>query len=159
EWYADYDEDGFGDAFTPITACDAPSGYLTDDTDCDDSEAGINPEAEEACDEFDNDCDGATDEGAAIGAKTWYVDSDGDTYGTATIPRVPWECPAGYADDATDCNDGNSAIHPSATETCDSIDNDCDGSSDEAGSVGESTWYADTDSDTYGNPSSTLTRC
>ncbi len=31
--------------------------------DCDDSDASVNPGAEEACDDVDNDCDGAIDEG------------------------------------------------------------------------------------------------
>ena len=40
----------------------------------------------------------------------------------------------GSGDDAcviNDCNDENSAVHPEATETCDGIDNDCDGAVDE----------------------------
>jgi hypothetical protein len=34
-------------------------------------------------------------------------------------------------DDTVDCNDFNAAINPGATESCDFVDNDCDGSVDE----------------------------
>ncbi len=56
-----YDADGDG-----YTQCGSASGGGTDDalTDCDDSDAAINPGAEETSgDEVDNNCDGAIDDG------------------------------------------------------------------------------------------------
>lgn len=48
------------------------------------------------------------------------MDVDGDGYGSPGDAA----CPNGAA---TDCNDGNNAINPGATENCtDTIDNDCD---------------------------------
>jgi hypothetical protein len=40
-WYADADGDGFGDANVSLLACELPSGYTEDDTDCDDTDARI----------------------------------------------------------------------------------------------------------------------
>jgi len=60
-WYADADGDGFGDASTTTYDCVHPLGYATNDEDCDDGDAAINPWAEEVCgDATDEDCDGWT---------------------------------------------------------------------------------------------------
>ena len=60
-WYADSDGDGYGDADTTDEACSAPSGYVSDDSDCDDSDSAVSPDATEVCDDgVDNDCDGSS---------------------------------------------------------------------------------------------------
>ena len=66
---------------TVPSACTAPSGYVSDNTDCDDSTDDANPDEFELCDGIDNDCDGGTDEPDAIDAPTWYDDDDEDGYG------------------------------------------------------------------------------
>jgi len=158
-WYADADGDGYGDATTTDIACDQPSGYLGDDTDCDDDDAAVNPAATETCDSVDNDCDGSVDEDEATDALTWYADSDGDGYGDATTTDVACDQPSGYLGDNTDCDDTDSAVNPAATEFCDGIDNDCDGGVDEDDATDAVTWYADTDGDGYGDSGSTTTAC
>ena len=57
-WYADNDNDGFGDATATWIECFAPNGYVADSNDCDDTVSHVNPNAQEVCDGLDNDCDG-----------------------------------------------------------------------------------------------------
>jgi len=84
----------------------------------------------EICDDLDNDCDGSIDE-SAIDAPTWYDDRDGDGYGRAAGARVDCEAPTGFVDRDGDCNDGNPAVYPGATEVCNGVNDDCDDETDE----------------------------
>jgi hypothetical protein len=61
-FYADADGDGYGDPNADTLRCTAPAGYVSNDLDCDDSNANIRPGATELCDDIDNDCDGLLDE-------------------------------------------------------------------------------------------------
>ncbi|MFH1729369.1 MAG: putative metal-binding motif-containing protein [Pseudomonadota bacterium] len=59
DFFADVDQDGFGDPNSSVAACLAPSGYITDNTDTDDTEASKYPGAIEICgDGIDQDSDG-----------------------------------------------------------------------------------------------------
>ncbi|MBM4365891.1 MAG: putative metal-binding motif-containing protein [Deltaproteobacteria bacterium] len=158
-WYADADNDTYGDAASSTVSCSRPFGHVADDTDCDDGNGSVNPGATELCNGIDDDCDGNTDEDSAADATTWYADADGDGYGDASNSDVECYQPAGYVTDNTDCNDTTTAANPAATEVCDGIDNDCDGTADEGDAADASTWYADSDRDSYGDASSTTTAC
>jgi hypothetical protein len=142
--------------------CDGSVGYADADgdgyaacTECDDGDADVNPEAVETCNDADDDCDGDIDENPTD-APTWYGDSDGDGFGGQQFEAVECDPPAGYVDNADDCDDLEPLTYPSAAEVCDEADNDCDGTVDEG--VGF-TWYADTDGDGYGDASSSSTEC
>ena len=160
-FYVDDDADGYGDAATALTRCDAPSGYVSDDTDCDDSDATINPGATERCNGSDDDCDGTVDEDDASDAPTWYADSDGDGYGNSAASTPACSQPTGYLEDASDCDDTDAAVNPDSSETCDSIDNDCDGlvDDDDDSITGRSIWYSDADGDSFGDASGYTPAC
>ena len=158
-WYADADGDGFGDADTSITACDTPSGYTDDASDCDDDDATIHPDADEYCDGVDNNCDGIVDEDTAVDVAVWYEDSDSDGYGQPSVTDFACDPPAGFADNAFDCDDANVAVNPDADELCNGYDDNCDGTVDEIGAVDAPTWYADADADGFGDPSTTIEAC
>ncbi len=158
-WYADGDADGYGDAGVSRGACSQPSGYVADNTDCNDGRADAHPGANEWCDGVDNDCDGSTDEADAIDVSTWYADGDGDGWGVSGTSVATCNPPPSFVIDSGDCNDGDSAIFPGADEWCDGVDNDCDGATDEEDALDPSTWYADGDGDGYGDAASTATAC
>ena len=150
-WFADADGDGFGDADVSQTSCEAPEGYVADNTDCDDTSELASPEGVELCDGLDNDCSGDADGSDAGDVTTWYADSDGDGYGDATSSQASCEAPEGYVADSTDCDDSSELASPEGTEVCDGLDNDCSGDADGTDAQGVGTWYADSDGDGFGN--------
>ena len=123
--YPDADGDSFGDPSAPLTACEAPPGYVADATDCDDTRAAVNPGATEVCDSLDNDCDGQVDEGLS---STFYADADGDLYGNPAVSTSACVAPSGYVSDNTDCDDTDASIHPGVSpDLPEGVDSDCDG--------------------------------
>jgi len=84
--------------------------------------------ATETCNGKDDNCNGVVDEGVKL---TFYKDSDGDSYGNLTETAQACTAPAGYVANSGDCNDGNSAVNPGATEICNLKDDTCDGVVDE----------------------------
>jgi hypothetical protein len=102
-WNSDGDGDNYGDH--------ASCSLL----DCDDGDPNSNPEAADVCENgIDEDCDGSD----AI-CDCLATDDDGDGFGD------------GLACAQVDCNDSDASINPNATESCDGVDEDCDGSVDE----------------------------
>jgi MYXO-CTERM domain-containing protein len=91
------------------------------DADCDDSEPTVYPGADEICDGLDNDCDGTVDPGCDC------LDGDMRSCGSdvgACMAGVQ-RCEAGVWGA---CSGG---VAPAAAETCDMVDEDCDGEVDE----------------------------
>jgi Putative metal-binding motif/FG-GAP-like repeat/FG-GAP repeat len=129
-------------------------GYAVS-VDCNDLYANINPGATEICDGIDNNCDGQADTDAL--GDPWYTDADGDGYGDLTAVTFSCTQPTGTVANGDDCNDANLYVSPAATEVCDGVDNDCDGTID-INAAGGTLYYQDADGDTVGG-SSTLVAC
>ena len=68
------------------------------------------------------------------------------------------EQPLGYVTDHTDCDDNQNLSYPNNTETCDNIDNDCNGEIDDNPSDGN-LYYKDSDEDTFGDANKTINAC
>ncbi|MBK9644286.1 MAG: putative metal-binding motif-containing protein [Deltaproteobacteria bacterium] len=196
-FYADADADGYGDITQPTDACEQPSGAAAtgddcDDTnpaihpnaeetdcadptdyncdgstgfadadndgwpacqDCDDGDAGENPDAVEICDESDDDCDGLVDEDVTT---TFWADTDADSYGDLDFPVESCALPDGYAVNSEDCDDSDALVNPGITEICDERDDDCDGDIDEGVTT---TYYSDIDGDGFGDLDAPVEAC
>jgi len=87
-FYQDADGDTFGNDAALTQACFSPgAGFVTDNTDCDDSNAQVNPAATEILgDGLDNDCDGTADPVDIFG--TWAITPTLVARCTATINTV-----------------------------------------------------------------------
>ena len=97
---------------------------ITGYDDCDDSASTVYPTAAETvADGVDQDCDDVD---------TCYRDADEDGYGSTTeVDGIDLDCDQAsskLADDATDCDDTDDVVYPTATELCDGQDNACLGS-------------------------------
>lgn len=158
-FYPDADGDGFGDFNAPLDTClpTAPVGFVTNNMDCLDNDAGIYPGAIEVCDGLDNNCNGLSDDG--LPTTNYYQDNDGDGFGNAnsSLPSCSPEPPGGFVANDLDCNDNDAAINPNAIETCDDLDNNCDGSVDE--DLDTYLYYADTDGDGQGTENASIATC
>ena len=168
-WFTDADGDGFGDAdFGGLGSCIALSGFVQDDSDCDDGDFLIHPDAQEVCDDADTDedCDGlAEDDDPDNEGTYWYMDADGDGYGIGTTSLVACDQPgADWVSNQEDCDDTRIDVNPDGTEQCNGgLDDDCNGYSDDSDPGLEIdsalVWYADIDSDHYGDPDNITYAC
>ena len=84
--------------------------------DCDDQDGSTYPDASEACDGADNNCNGDIDEG--FERVDYYADADGDGYGDGNEPVAACEQPDGAVDNPSDPDDSDADISP---EICDCL--------------------------------------
>lgn len=158
-YFTDLDGDTYGDANSPKDTCAlvAPMGYVANNMDCDDTNADINPDAMEVCDDVDNNCSGSVDDGLEV--FIYYIDLDNDSYGNAAVTLQSCSNTAdfGWVSNDLDCDDSDASINPDAVEVCDGIDNNCDGQVNEG--LERFTYFVDNDADGFGDESAALDTC
>lgn len=155
--YDDIDGDSYGDSNNLVESCEKPVGTVTNADDCKDNDAAINPSASEVCDGVDQNCNGEIDEDATD-MQEWYTDADGDGYGATSSPQVACEAPVeGDVTNSNDCDDTLADVHPYATETCNTVDDNCDGEIDE--DLALNSFYTDADADGYGDANAEILDC
>ncbi len=159
-FWADADGDSYGDRSTVVQACSEGEGYVSNEEDCDDSSAEINPMGQEICDGIDNDCDGLLDDqdDSVTGLNTYYEDFDFDGFGNMEAMLERCDPPTRYVENNEDCNDDDGDQNPNGAEICDMIDNNCDGLVDNDPADGYLV-HADTDGDGHGDPNSHIYVC
>ena len=103
--YRDGDGDGQGVSSDKLRVCAAPSGYVTNGSDCDDTDAEVFAGAVETCDdETDNNCDDLTD--------CEDIDNCKD------VDKYCWICQDGVVDPDETCDDGNDVNEDGCNDAC-----------------------------------------
>ncbi len=119
-YYEDLDKDSFGNLAKSILSCTPKEGYVPNNLDCDDNDPLTYSGAPELCDGLDNDCNAITDENLTLDQIC------GTAIGECTVGKEYKYCTNGKYTNWQGCT---AVLFP--TELCDSLDNDCNGQTDE----------------------------
>jgi hypothetical protein len=159
-YYADSDKDGFGNPQRQLISCLPPADYVTNNRDCNDSNASVRPDqAETLCDNQDDNCNGTVDDtfnagmacttgqgcpgafacqgtsgSACVSNQTpsnWFLDLDGDQRAGTPAAASCMSPGPGAATQSTDCDDTSPFASNTGMEKCDRLDNNCNGQTDE----------------------------
>ena len=99
------------------------------------------------------------DESSDVGSDSTITGTDSDTPDDTNAPddtSAPTDNDGDGVPADEDCDDNNAEVFPGAAESCDGLDNNCDGSVDE-GVL--STFYVDGDGDGYGDTAQPVEAC
>ena len=135
DFWVDVDGDTWGAGTVQCLCAAKPDEHITatQGGDCADDDPAVTPAAVEICGNGkDDDCSGVEDDPDAVGCSDFFLDLDGDGWGT---PQKQCLCQAGPEYRATqqgDCNDAVPAINPGVADVCNGVNDDCAGGVDDA---------------------------
>lgn len=135
-YYQDADGDGLGNSAITTSVCSAsaPTGYVTNSNDANDSvfDSGVDSDGDGVA--STSDCDDA--DSTVSANQTYYRDLDGDGVGGVTTLSICKSTPpTGYARANTDCSDSDGTV------------------------AADQTYYQDSDGDGFGNAAVTVVAC
>ncbi len=88
-YYRDADGDDYGNPLLTTQACTAPTGYVTNNTDCNDGNASVYPGTVEVCGNgIDDNCNGQVDENCGGCQNATGLTTTNITSGSATLNWV-----------------------------------------------------------------------
>ena len=108
---------------TNPSACNYDATAIIDDGSCQLPDGCIDPTA------CNYDPSASCDDGSCTFGTIYYVDADGDGFGSSTTATL-CALEVGYATNDLDCDDTNEDAYPGAPSTQEGIDNDCNGTVD-----------------------------
>ncbi len=139
-FYADADGDGFGNPNGLQSACEQPAGFVSNANDCNDNEVLAFVGATDICDNgIDEDCSGVDSTCIVLGCTDVAAinfNPEANTDDGSCIPVVLGCTNSGACNFNELANtDDNSCVLPQ-TETCNGLDDNCDGQVDEGLTLG-----------------------
>ncbi len=174
-FYQDADGDGFGNLSVSVQACAAPTGYVANSTDCDDTKLlytdadgdGFGAGSPVACGVANNsDCNDA--DATVHAPQTYYRDADGDGFGDANNSTTVCSStpPAGYVTNSSDCDDtrllytdADGDGFGSGSPVACGVANNTDCNDGDASVHSPQTYYRDADGDGFGDSTNTTSVC
>ncbi len=152
-YYYDGDKDNYGKDLSKCLC--RPQGFYTAlvSGDCDDADAQRNPGVQEICNNGkDDNCNGSENDENATACTMFYLDNDGDNWGTPANFKCLCFAVGDYKTKfAGDCDDNDPQVNPNQKEVCyDGKDNDCSGTQNDENALSSKPFYEDKDGDAWG---------
>ncbi|MBT8464887.1 MAG: putative metal-binding motif-containing protein [Deltaproteobacteria bacterium] len=115
-WFPDLDGDGFGAQGPIVESCLQPEGMVSNVLDCDDENGAVSPVAQEMCNGLDENCSGMADDGPLMECAVGEVVDCTTECGSLSTTVCADECQIDTC--------------PPPAESCNLVDDDCDGAID-----------------------------
>ena len=159
-YFYDQDKDSWG-VGEPKCLCQPTGNYTAGNFgDCNDNDPQVNPQIPELCSNGkDDNCSGSIDEPDSQNCEKFWADKDSDGWGTGKPKCLCAPTAALTVKKDGDCDDLDAKVNPAVNESCNDVDDNCNGKVDEINAFGCTKLYADADNDGYGDPGEFACQC